>query len=133
MDTYDFDMIVSTFGQSLSPGNEQRSFWGSQSATMEGGRNLMGISDPVVDALIENVIAASDRAGLITAVRALDRVLQWGHWLVPHWHNKYDNIAYWDKFGIPEVTPVKGVQFGAWWVDTEKLLALKNSPSSSTN
>ena len=125
LDTYDFDMIVSVFGQSLSPGNEQRSFWGSQNVNMEGGRNFIGIKDPVIDALIEKVIAASDRKGLVTAVRALDRVLQWGHWLITHWHNKFDNIVYWDKFGIPEIIPVQGVQFDTWWIEPEKDRALK--------
>lgn len=133
LDTYDFDMIVWVYGQTLSPGNEQRSFWGSKSVNLEGGRNFIGIKDPVIDELIENVIAASDRKGLVTAVRALDRVLQWGHWLITHWHNKFDNIVYWDKFGLPEITPVQGVQFGAWWVDPEKDRALKNSRLSSAN
>ena len=131
LDTYDFDVIVSSFGQSLSPGNEQRSYWGSQVADMEGGRNYMGISDPVIDDLIEKVIAAPDRAALVTATRALDRVLQWGQWLVPHWHIKYDRIAFWNKFGRPDITPVQGNQFMAWWVDTDKEMALKNKISSS--
>ena len=133
MDTYDFDVIVSTFGQSLSPGNEQRSYWGSGVANMEGGRNYIGINDPVVDALIEKVIAAPDRPALVTATRALDRVLQWGQWLVPHWHIKYDRIAFWNKFGRPDVTPVQGNQFLAWWVDPAKEIALKNKQSSSGN
>lgn len=130
LDTYDFDVIVSTFGQSLSPGNEQRSYWGSTSVNMEGGRNYLGISDPVVDELIEKIIAAPDRAALVTATRALDRVLQWGHWLVPHWHIKYDRIAYWNKFGRPDITPVQGNQFMAWWIDDAKAEALKNRTSS---
>ena len=125
LDTYDFDVIVSSFGQSLSPGNEQRSYWGSQVADMEGGRNYMGISDPVIDDLIEKVIAAPDRAALVTATRALDRVLQWGHWLIPHWHAKFDRVAYWNFFGRPKVTPVQGNQFLAWWVDPAKRAALK--------
>lgn len=130
LDTYDFDVIVSSIGQSLSPGNEQRSYWGSASVNMEGGRNYIGISDPVIDDLIEKVIAAPDRAALITATRALDRVLQWGHWLVPHWHIKYDRIAYWNKFGRPDITPVQGNQFMAWWIDPAKAEALKNRTSA---
>ncbi|MBT6093632.1 MAG: ABC transporter substrate-binding protein [Rhodospirillaceae bacterium] len=120
LDTYDFDMIVGSYGQSLSPGNEQRSYWGSKAATLEGGRNYMGISDPAIDELVEKVIAASDRKTLVTATRALDRVLQWGHWIIPHWHIKYDRIAYWNKFGRPKVTPTQGSQFTAWWVDAAK-------------
>jgi microcin C transport system substrate-binding protein len=130
IDTYDFDMIVWVYGQSLSPGNEQRSFWGSETAELEGGRNFIGIQDPVIDEIIEILIAAPDREALVTATRALDRVLQWGHWLVPHWHNKYDNIAYWNKFGYPDVVPIRGIQFGAWWIDAAKEKAL-NNPSAN--
>ncbi len=130
LDTYDFDMIVGSYGQSLSPGNEQRSFWGSKAAKLEGGRNYMGISDPAIDALVEKIIAASDRKALVTATRALDRVLQWGHWVIPHWHIKYDRIAYWNKFGRPKITPTQGSQFTAWWVDAAKAKALAGKLAS---
>ena len=131
LDTFDFDVIVGTFGQSLSPGNEQRSFWGSKAAELEGGRNYIGIKDPVIDALIEKVIAAPSRKGLIAAVRSLDRALQWGHWLIPHWYAKYDRVAYWDKFGRPKITPVQGNQFVAWWVDAKRQDALKGKLASA--
>ncbi len=130
LDTNDFDMVVSGFGQSLSPGNEQRSFWGSQAADMEGGRNTIGIKDPVIDELIEKVIEAPDRKALVTSVKALDRVLQWGYWLIPHFHATYDRIAYWNKFGRPDITPTQGNQFMAWWVEPEKAQALKSKLSS---
>ncbi|MFQ5763419.1 MAG: extracellular solute-binding protein [Rhodospirillales bacterium] len=131
LDTVDFDVVVGGFGQSLSPGNEQRSFWGSAAADLEGGRNLIGIKDPVIDELIEKVITAPDRKALVTSVRALDRVLQWGHWVIPHWHAKYDRIAYWNKFGRPAITPVRGNQFMAWWVDPVKEEALKSKLASA--
>ena len=131
LDTFDFDVIVSGWGQSLSPGNEQRSFWGSAGADIEGGRNFTGIKDPVIDELIEKVIAAADRKSLVTSVRALDRVLQWGYWVVPHWHAKYDRIAYWNKFGRPAITPIQGNQFMAWWVDPVKEDALKSKLASA--
>ena len=131
LDTYDFDVIVGGAGQSLSPGNEQRSYWGSTSADIEGGRNYIGIKDPVIDELVEKVIAAPDRKALVTSVRALDRALQWGHWLIPHWHAKYDRVAYWDKFGRPKITPIQGNQFLAWWVDAKKDEALKSKLSSA--
>ncbi len=131
LDTSDFDVIVSGWGQSLSPGNEQRSQWGSAAADIEGGRNFIGIKDPVIDELIEKVIAAADRKSLVTSVRALDRVLQWGHWVIPHWHAKYDRIAYWNKFGRPAITPVQGNQFMAWWVDPVKEDALKSKLASA--
>lgn len=119
-DTYDYDMIVGSWGQSLSPGNEQRDFWSSDAADREGSRNATGIKSKVVDELIEKLIAAPDRASLITACRALDRVLQWQHLVIPHFHAGYDRIAYWDKFGQPKVTPTRGTQFLTWWVVPEK-------------
>jgi microcin C transport system substrate-binding protein len=131
IDTHDFDMVIGGFGQSLSPGNEQRAFWGSSAADMEGGRNIIGIKDPVIDELIEKIIAAPTRQKLVSTVKALDRVLQWGYWLVPNFHSTYDRIAYWNKFGRPEMTPIQGNQFLAWWVDPEKENLLKSKLSSA--
>jgi microcin C transport system substrate-binding protein len=131
LDTFDFDVIVGGWGQSLSPGNEQRSFWGSRAADIERGRNTIGIKDPMIDELIEKVIAAPNRKALVTSVRALDRVLQWGHWVIPHWHAKYDRVAYWDKFGRPKITPIQGNQFVAWWVDPKKEDVLKSKLASA--
>ena len=133
LETKDFDMVVSTFGQSLSPGNEQRDFWGSNAADMDGGRNLIGIKDPAIDALIEILISAPDRQALITACRALDRVLQWNHFVIPQWHAPFDRIAYWDMFGIPEVTPMRGSQFSAWWIDQAKLTELRTKKKGTGN
>ena len=131
MDTQDFDMLIGVFGQSMSPGNEQRSFWGTKAADLEGGRNLIGIKDPVIDALIEKIIAASSRKDLVTAVKAIDRVLQWGHYLIPQFHANFDRIAYWDKFGRPKITPTEGNQFVSWWVDAKKEALLKSKLSSA--
>jgi microcin C transport system substrate-binding protein len=124
-DDFDFDMVVNNWPQSLSPGNEQRDFWTSAYADHPGSRNLVGIKDPVVDALVEAVIAAPDRASLVTRVRALDRVLQWGYWVVPQWHIPYDRVAYWNKFGRPAVSPAQGFEFFSWWVDPDKAKALE--------
>ncbi|HSJ97666.1 MAG TPA: extracellular solute-binding protein [Myxococcota bacterium] len=124
MDTFDYDMTLSVFGQSDSPGNEQREFWGSEAAKREGSRNVIGIQDPAVDALVEKIIAAPDRASLVTACRALDRVLQWGHYVVPNWHLAKQRIAYWNRFGMPDEVPKAGVQLDAWWWDAEKAAAL---------
>ncbi len=120
LETFDFDMIVFSWGQSLSPGNEQRSYWGSAAATQNGSRNFAGINDPVIDKLIEQIIAAPDRENLITRTKALDRVLQWGFYVIPHWHLDYDRLVYWDKFSRPGITPLSGAQFNTWWVDPEK-------------
>ena len=125
LDDFDFDVVIGSWGQSLSPGNEQRNYWGSAFADRPGSRNLMGIEDPVVDALIEGVINAPDRKNLVNHVRALDRVLQWGHWVIPQWHIPYDRLVYWDRFGRPEVTPTQGVQFDTWWIDARKVEALE--------
>ena len=119
-DDFDFDMVVSTFGQSLSPGNEQREFWGSAAAMRPGSRNLAGIQSSVIDGLIELVISAPDRKSLITRTRALDRVLLWNHYVIPHWHIQSFRVAFWDKFGRPPKTPIYGLAFDAWWVDKIK-------------
>ncbi len=117
MDTFDFDMAVVSFGQSLSPGNEQRDYWGSQAAGEEGSRNLLGIKHPVIDELVEALIKAPDRAGLIARTRALDRVLQWGFYVIPNFHTSVFRVAYWDKFRRPEIAPKYGIGLDAWWVD----------------
>lgn len=128
MDGFDFDMVVGTFGQSLSPGNEQRDFWHSEKADIQGSRNLMGIKNPVIDALIDKVIHAPDREALVAASRALDRVLLWNHYVIPQWHIGSFRLAYWDKFGFPEQPPK--YDSGApetWWFDAEKAAKLKKS------
>ena len=84
-DDFDFDVIVGSFRQSLSPGNEQRDFWGSYNVEVKGSRNLIGVNDPVVDKLIYQIIAAPDRESLVALSRALDRVLLWNHYVVPQW------------------------------------------------
>ncbi len=117
---FDFDIIVNSWGESESPGNEQREFWGSEAAGRPGSRNVIGIEDEVVDALIDRVIFAPDRDSLITATRALDRVLLWGHYVIPQWHIRYDRIAYWDKFGKTGVVPKYGTDVMAWWSDENR-------------
>ncbi len=119
LETFDFDVITFVFGQSLSPGNEQRGYWGGEAAGQNGSRNFIGIKDPVIDELVEKLIAAPDRKSLIAHTRALDRVLQWGHYVIPHWHLDYDRLVFWNKFQRPETTPLRGVQFSTWWVNTQ--------------
>jgi len=131
LDGYDFDMVVSTFGQSLSPGNEQRAFWGSDAAERRGSRNLMGIKNPAIDKLIDLIISAPDRKSLIIRTRALDRVLLWNHFVIPQWHLRDFRVAFWDKFGRPPETPKYGLAFDAWWVDKDKAAALSSKLASS--
>lgn len=123
---FDFDMIVSSFPQSLSPGNEQRSFWHSSSADMSGSRNYCGIKSPAIDKLVDLVIAAPDRDALILRCKALDRALLWGWYVIPHWHSTSWRVAYWDKFGRPETLADYGLDFQSWWIDPAKEQALKD-------
>jgi microcin C transport system substrate-binding protein len=121
LDDYDFDMIVGVVAQSLSPGNEQRIYWSSAAADQKGSRNLMGVKDPVVDALIEKIVFAPDRAALVTACHALDRVLTWGHYVVPHWHFNGLRLAAWNRFARPEKGPRYDYGFpDTWWVDPKR-------------
>jgi len=131
-DNYDYDMITNVFGESLSPGNEQREFWGSATADAPGGANAIGIKDPVIDELIDLVIMAPDRQSLVTRTRALDRVLLWGHYVIPSWHLKIFRVAYWDKFGRPSTTPkpAYGTGFDSWWIDPEKEAALNRGKTN---
>ena len=121
---FDFDVIVQSFGQSESPGNEQRDYWSSAAADRPGSRNVVGIRNPAVDALIEAIVAAPDRAGLVVATRALDRVLLWSHYVVPQWHIRFDRIAWWDRFGRTGRAPKYGPDVASWWVDPAKDAAL---------
>ncbi len=123
---FDYDVITTVLAQSQSPGNEQRDFWSSHAADTPGSRNMAGIKDPVVDALIERVIFATDREDLLAATHALDRVLLWNYYLVPQWHNPKLWLAYWDKFGMPEKQPsYAGVDIESWWIDPAKETALR--------
>ena len=129
MRDFDFDMAVNVWGQSLSPGNEQREFWNSAAADQPGSRNLAGLKNPAVDRLVDQLIAAPDRASLITRARALDRALQWNYLVIPHWHIPYARIAFWDLFGYPAVTPLQGIQLNAWWIDPAKAATLRQRES----
>jgi len=116
LDDFDFDVTLALWAQSLSPGNEQRDFWGSDRASTPGSRNYAGIRDPAVDRLIDLLIAAPDRRALVARTRALDRVLLWGHYIIPHWHLTAWRVAYWDKFGRPKIAPKYDLGFDTWWV-----------------
>jgi microcin C transport system substrate-binding protein len=113
-------MIVSGWGQSESPGSEQRDYWGSNAADREGSRNFIGIQNTGIDTLIELLIEAPDRESLIARTHALDRALLAGQWIIPNWHIAAERIVYWDKFGQPKVTPYKGVSINTWWFDQSK-------------
>jgi microcin C transport system substrate-binding protein len=128
VDNLNFDMTIYVYATSLSPGNELRDMFGSSKASQPGTRNLAGIHDPVVDDLIDKIIHVSSREELVTLSHALDRVLVWGHYFIPHWHAGTWRIAYWNMFGHPEITPKYGLGFPeSWWIDREKLSKIEPS------
>ena len=115
--SFDFDMIVTGYGQSPSPGNEQAGFWGSLAADTQGSRNYMGIKNHVVDAMIEKVTVAKSREELTTAVKALDRVLLWGEYLIPQWYSPTERLIYSSKIKHPQSEPLYSVDLYSWWID----------------
>jgi microcin C transport system substrate-binding protein len=119
---WDFDIIVASWTQSLSPGSEQRDYWGSTAANAPGSQNLVGISNPAVDALIDRIVSAPSRAELVAATKALDRVLLWNHYVIPQWTYGKVRTARWDRFARPDPMPIYG---GAafptiWWWDAKR-------------
>ena len=126
---FDYDVIVLVRGQSHSPGNEQRNYWTSAVADEPGSGNVAGIKDPVVDELVERLIQAPSRAELVATTRALDRVLLWGHYTIPHWYSGNFRVVHWDKFGKPALSaPYTGDYFVmpyTWWYDAEKAARLE--------
>lgn len=116
MNDYDFDMTIGVFGQSNSPGNEQRDFWSSAKADIPGARNTIGIKDPIIDDLIEKVIQAPSRANLVTRVRAIDRILLWNHYVIPMWHYPKWRIAYSSTIERPEnLSDISPLISFTWW------------------
>src|SRR5215470_510838 len=121
VDDFDFDLTIQRFAFSSTPGDSLRSYFSSQAAAMKGSQNLAGISDPVIDALIDKIIAANSRASLTTACRVLDRVIRTGRYWVPHWYKASHWLAYWDVFGRPATKPryARGIP-ETWWYDRDK-------------
>jgi microcin C transport system substrate-binding protein len=126
VDDFDFDLTVQRFGFSSTPGDSLRNFFSSQAAAMRGSQNLAGMSDPVLDALIEKIIAANDRASLTHACRALDRVIRSGRYWVPHWYKASHWLAYWEVFSRPATKPryARGAP-ETWWYDKDKAAKLE--------
>lgn len=129
VDNRDFDIIVASFPQSLSPGNEQREFWGCEAAKRAGSRNVIGICDPVVEKLIDAVIFAKSREELLAATHALDRVLLWRHYVVPQWYSPDERVAYWARLAHPQPTPTYSIGFpDLWWYDAGGKAARQTAP-----
>ncbi len=121
----DFDIIVAVWPETLSPGNEQRQFWGSRAADVPGSRNYIGIKNPAIDVLIDRLVSARDRTELVAAAKALDRVLLWNHYVVPQWSYPNLRTARWDKYARPEAMPGYGVAAfpTVWWSHDQRLYA----------
>jgi microcin C transport system substrate-binding protein len=122
--SWDFDIITYAWSETLSPGSEQRGYWGSAAADQPGSENVMGIKNPAVDAIIEKVVHATSRTDLVAAIKALDRVLLWNHYLVPQWSYNNLRVAHWDRFSHPEPLPKYGIAGypTLWWWDAEKAI-----------
>jgi microcin C transport system substrate-binding protein len=123
--SFDYDVKVQRFVMRLTPGVELKNYWGSEAAGAEGSFNLSGIKDPVIDALIEKVMAARSRAEMVTATRAIDRVLRAGHYWVPHWYKASHHMVYWSRFSRPAIKPLYDRGVDTWWFDIEKAAKLK--------
>jgi len=125
-DNFDFDITIDRFSFSSTPGDSLRSFFSSQAAGLPGSNNLAGISDPAVDALIDVIVAANSRPALVTACRALDRVVRSGRYWVPNWYKASHWIAYWDLFGRPPAQPqyFRGIP-DTWWYDPDLAAKIK--------
>ena len=117
---YDFDMIVERIPHSESPGNEQREYWGSSAADIPGTRNFVGIKNPVIDEIIEQLISAPNREQLVYTTRAMDRVLLWEHYVIPQFYSAKYRVAYWNKFSRPKIMPRYSLGFDTWWLDADK-------------
>ncbi len=128
VDDFDFDVTVDRFGFSTIPGDSLRVYFSSLAAATKGSQNLAGIADPAIDALIDKIIAAQTRAELVTAARALDRVIRSGYYWVPHWYKASHRVAYWDVFGHPPTKPrySRGIP-ETWWYDRDKAAKLEKS------
>ena len=121
---FDFDMLVNSFGQSQSPGNEQRNYWHSSTADSQGSRNLIGLRDKAIDELVDRVIYAETQAQLTGACKALDRLLWHGYYVVPNWYLSVHRVAYWNRFAKPEQLPLYYSPMQVlmtWWGKNEKL------------
>ena len=116
LDKFDFDIIVGGYRGFHLPGNEQKDLWGSQSATIESSNNIIGVSNPLVDELIQKIIETEDNLLYSAYVKALDRVLLFNHYTIFNWYSDADRIAYWDKFAYPENNLDTGVNIHTWWI-----------------
>ena len=120
LEDFDYDMIVVNYGSIISPGNEQKNYWGSATADQSGSPNYMGVKNPVLDEIIDKLISAKSREDLIIYTKVLDRILLFNYYLIPQFHIGHYRVAYWNKISRPDVSPKYDLGFDFWWFDNEK-------------
>lgn len=120
LENFDFDMVVTNYGSIISPGNEQKNYWSSQTADQAGSPNIIGVKNPVIDEIIDKLISANSREELVTLTRILDRILLFNHYLIPQFHIGHYRVAYWNKLSKPSVSPKYDLGFDFWWFDEVK-------------
>ena len=137
LENFDFDMVVTNYGSIISPGNEQKNYWSSQTADQPGSPNIIGVKNPVIDEVIQKLISADSREELVTLTKVLDRILLFNHYLIPQFHIGHYRVAYWNKFSRPNISPKYDLGFDFWWFDKFKAQKIgsiekpqnKNNPS----
>ncbi len=122
LENFDYDMVVVNYGSIISPGNEQKNYWGSITANQQGSPNYMGVKNPVIDDIIDKLIASKSRKELVTYTKVLDRILLFNYYLIPQFHIGHYRVAYWNKISRPSVSPKYDLGFDFWWFDSEKAL-----------
>ena len=126
LEDFDYDMIVVNYGSIISPGNEQKNYWGSSTADQPGSPNYMGVKNPVLDEIIDELISAKSRQELVTYTKVLDRILLFNYYLIPQFHIGHYRVAYWNKLSRPAISPKYDLGFDFWWFDQNKDEDLSN-------
>ena len=126
-------MIVVNYGSIISPGNEQKNYWGSAAADQKASPNYMGVKNPVVDEIIDKLISAKSRKELVTYTKVLDRILLFNYYLIPQFHIGHYRVAYWNKISRPEISPKYDLGFDFWWFDPKKAKNINEVSSSSSD
>ena len=131
LEDFDYDMIVINYGSIISPGNEQKSYWGSATADQKASPNYMGVKNPVIDEIVDKLVSAKSRKELVTYTKVLDRILLFNFYLIPQFHIGHYRVAYWNKISRPNVSPKYDLGFDFWWFDPDKARNLgKVSPTN---
>ena len=120
LDDFDFEMIVVNYGSIISPGNEQKNYWGSATADQKASPNYTGVKNPVIDEIIDKLVSAKSRKDLVTYTKVLDRILLFNYYLIPQFHIGHYRVAYWNKVSRPKVSPKYDLGFDFWWFDPQK-------------